>query len=255
MDISKKYQKLTPIEHILMRPGMYIGSKDKIEQNLFVFDQQTNKIINKTISYIPGLYKIYDELIVNAYDQTIRDPTVTSIKINIDLDKNEISVENDGKGIDVVIHPEHKIYIPELIFGQLLTSTSFSDDESTSKITGGIHGLGAKLTNIFSTFFQVQVGDSVNKKKFSQIYKNNLSNKSKPVITNYNKPNGYVKITFQPDLQYFKSDKLDNDIYGLMLKRIYGINSTSRHMKPFTNIYKYLLKMCLIASHKMRKMN
>ena len=167
-----KYQKLTQKEHILKRPGMYIGGIDKIEQQVFVLNNEVKTSIEeKTISYSSGLYKIFDELIVNAYDQTIRDETVTTIKVEIDKKNNQVIVENDGHGIDVVIHPKYKIYIPELIFGQLLTSTSFS--EKTNKITGGIHGLGAKLTAIFSKYFRVEVGDAKRKKYFSQIYKNN----------------------------------------------------------------------------------
>jgi DNA topoisomerase-2 len=100
MDIAKKYQKLTPIEHILKRPSMYIGGVEEGENTVFIL--QDNKIIEKTILYPPGLYKIFDELIVNAYDQTIRDHTLSNIKVDIDQSKNIITVFNDGKGIDVV---------------------------------------------------------------------------------------------------------------------------------------------------------
>jgi len=123
--ITKKYQRLSPIEHILKRPGMYIGGVDEVMGNVWVLEN--NKIIEKSINYSPGLYKIFDELIVNAYDQYIRDKTLKTIKVSIKDDT--IEVYNDGIGIDVTMHPKEKIYVPELIFGHLRTSTSFADDK------------------------------------------------------------------------------------------------------------------------------
>ena len=81
-----------------------------------------------------------------------------------------ISVLNDGKGIPVQIHKEHNIYVPELVFGHLLTSSNYNDSEK--KVTGGRNGYGAKLTNIFSTKFIVETADSKQKK-----YMNKNSNK------------------------------------------------------------------------------
>jgi len=231
-DISTKYQKLTHIEHILKRPGMYIGGIEEIDGNVYVLSN--NKIIEKNIKYSPGLYKIFDEIIVNAYDQSIKDNTLTVIKVNINKEKNQISVYNDGIGIDVIMHPKEKIYVPELIFGHLMTSTSF--DESKPRITGGIHGLGAKLTAIFSKYFKVDIGDSINQKKFSQIYKNHLSNKSSPIIDKYNEKKGYVKITFEPDLKYFKLTELSDDLISLMERRVYDIAAlTRKNVKVYLN--------------------
>jgi DNA topoisomerase-2 len=234
INIAKKYQKLSPVEHVLKRPGMYIGGIETIEDSLWILDQSKdpNKIVEKIVSYSPGLYKIFDEIIVNAYDQSIVDPTLNLIKVNINVDKdnNEITVYNNGKGIDVVMHPKEKVYVPELIFGHLRTSTSF--DEEKVRITGGIHGLGAKLTAIFSTYFKVEVGDPVHKKKFSQYYKNNLSFKSKPVISNYDKKDGYVKITFKPDLKYFglAGVGISEDLANLMRRRVYDLAALTKGM-------------------------
>lgn len=225
MDIAKKYQKLTPVEHILKRPSMYIGGVEEGENTVFIL--QNNRITEKTILYPPGLYKIFDEVIVNAYDQTIRDQTLSNIKVDIDQSKNTITVFNDGKGIDVVLHPKENIYVPELIFSHLLTSTTF-DDKGKPRITGGVHGLGAKLTAIFSTYFKVEVGDSVHKKKFVQYYKKNLSFKSKPIISEYNKSKGYVKITFQPDLRYFKLKDISDDLINLFKRRVYDISALTK---------------------------
>lgn len=235
MSIESKYQKIDPIEHILKRPGMYIGGVDEIENLMWVLED--NSIIEKIIKFVPGLYKIFDEIIVNAYDQTVTDETLSTIKVNIDIKDNQITVYNDGRGIDVVIHKEYGIYVPELIFGELLTSTHF--DEDTVRITGGLHGLGAKLTAIFSKEFEVEIGDNINHKKFYQIYKNNLSYKSKPKISAYNKTIGYVKITFRPDLEYFKIDHINNDFAKLLYRRVYDLSMlaglSNKKIKTYLN--------------------
>lgn len=119
----------------------------------------------KEINYCPGLYKIFDEILVNAADNFRRDNTMTAIKIEIDPNANKISVWNNGKGIPIVIHAKEKVYVPEMIFGQLLTSSNYDDNQK--KVTGGRNGYGAKLANIFSTKFVIHTADSSN----SKIYK------------------------------------------------------------------------------------
>lgn len=224
MNIETKYQKLEPIEHILKKPGMYIGGIIEILASMWIIDDEKEaniKIIEKDIRYTPGLFKIFDEIIVNAYDQTIEDETTNQIKVNIDQKNNTISVHNNGKGIDVVIHPKENIYVPELIFSQLLTSTHF--DENKILKTGGTFGYGAKLTAIFSESFEINIGDSINHKSFYQKYTNNLSQKTKPKIKPYAKKDGYVRITFKPDLKYFKLTEINNDFIKLMEKRVYDL--------------------------------
>lgn len=94
-------------------------------------------------------------------------------KISIQINSQQISIENDGKSIPVQIHKVHKIYVPELVFGQLLTSSNYEDEDK--KVTGGRNGYGAKLANIFSAQFNVEIGDSVNKKLLKITWKNNMN--------------------------------------------------------------------------------
>ena len=211
----KQYTKLSQIEHVLTRPGMYIGSIDKELTNMFIL--KNNKIIEKEIEYSPGLYKIYDEIISNAYDESIRTNIVKNIKINI-FD-NKISVFNDGSSIEIKEDPKTKILLPELVFGHLLTSSTFTEEK---RITAGTHGLGAKLTNIFSKSFEIEIGDEKNKKHYYQKFGNNLSKINEPKIKNYNKKN-FVKITFLPDYNKFGFENLTNDILALFEKRVYDI--------------------------------
>tara|TARA_X000000950_G_scaffold56161_1_gene67482 strand:+ start:134 stop:3367 length:3234 start_codon:yes stop_codon:yes gene_type:complete len=212
----KTYTKLSQIEHVLKRPGMYIGSIDKETTVMDIFNN--NKIIEKEIEYSPGLYKIYDEIISNAYDEAVRNKNVKNIYVNIIDDT--ISVMNDGSSVNIVIDKKNNIYIPELIFGHLLTSSTFTEEK---RITAGTHGLGAKLTNIFSKKFEVEIGDSKNKLYYYQLFENNLSKINKPKIKKYSGKD-YVKITFNPDYQRFGLDNLTNDIKALFQKRAYDIS-------------------------------
>ena len=147
------------------------------------------------------------------------------LDITVDKDNNTISVRNNGSGIPVVMHQEHKIYVPTLIFGHLLTGSNFDDDEK--KTTGGRNGYGAKLTNIFSTRFVVECLDSGRGLKFTQVFENNMEVANEPVIKKATaselKKGDYTMITFSPDLKRFKMTELDADTVGLLSKRAYDI--------------------------------
>ena len=139
-EIAQEYQRKTDKEHVLHNPGMYIGSTDIIESNLWVFDDETNKIVQKSIRYIPAMYKLFDEIIVNARDHVLRiiqldhvdKKNVTYIDVAIDKETGIITISNDGNGIDVVQHPTEKIWIPELIFAHLRSSTNYDKTEKKS---------------------------------------------------------------------------------------------------------------------------
>ena len=225
INIMVKYTKLTQLQHIYKRPGMYIGTIDKLFDFMDIFEE--DKIISKEIEYSPGLYKIYDEIISNAYDEAIRSKNVKNIFVEIN--DNEITIMNDGSAVEVKKHSEYDTYIPQLIFGELLTSSTFTEEK---RITAGTHGLGAKLTNIFSKKFTIEIGDPVNKKKYIQIFENNMQKINSPKISNYNgKP--YVKISFIPDYQKFNFNSITDDIVKLFKKRAYDLagilNSTNIH--------------------------
>ena len=211
----KTYTKLSQIEHVLKRPGMYIGSIDKEISTMDIFNN--NKIIEKEIEYSPGLYKLYDEIISNAYDEAVRNKNVKNIYVGI-ID-NTISIMNDGSSVGIVMDKKNNIYVPELIFGHLLTSSTFTEEK---RITAGTHGLGAKLTNIYSKKFEVEIGDAKNKLHYYQSFENNLSKINKPKIKKYSGKD-YVKITFNPDYERFGLDNLTNDIKALFQKRAYDI--------------------------------
>ena len=157
--LAKTYQKKTDKQHILDNPDTYIGSIENIDTDYWVY--KNDKIVSENIMLIPGLFKLFDEGIVNCRDHVIRQAQavkdnianalpVTNIEIAIDND-GTIHMYNDGNGIDVAEHPEYKIWIPEMIFGHLRTSTNY-DEKKKEKIVGGKNGFGFKLVLIWSTW-------------------------------------------------------------------------------------------------------
>ncbi|KAH8741791.1 hypothetical protein FG386_001365 [Cryptosporidium ryanae] len=230
--VEERYQKKTQIEHILLRPDTYIGSTEYHEQSLWVWDDENKRMVYKTINYVPGLYKIFDEILVNAADVKAREISnknierCTCIKVDINRMRKEITVYNDGEGIPIEIHKEHQVYVPELIFGHLLTSDNYDDNED--RVTGGRNGFGAKLTNIFSKEFNVECGDSGTERLFKITWLDNMSKKSDEILKENYKGKSYVKITFKPDLKRFGNMKeFDDDILSLLYKRVYDISGTT----------------------------
>ena len=212
MSVERIYKKMSQKEHILKRPDSYIGSVNPVTEKQWVFDHRDQRIVNREITYVPGLYKIFDEILVNAADNKQRDPKMDTIKIDINVEKNEIRIYNNGKGIPVEMHKEEKMYVPTLIFGHLLTSSNFNDEEE--KVTGGRNGYGAKLCNVFSTKFTVETANKSNKKEFKQSWASNMDKAGEPKIKDFSGEE-YTKITFYPDLPKFNMEKLDEDLVRL----------------------------------------
>lgn len=260
--IEDTYQKLDQREHVLKRPDSYVGSVESIRTDMWVYKDEINfetgestgqgQLEPQKIEYVPALFKIFDEILVNAADNKTRDPeNMTWIKVEINQAQGMISVANNGKGIPIRMHQKEKIFVPELIFGNLLTSDNYNDNKK--KVTGGRNGFGAKLCNIFSTKFIVETADADVGKKFVQTFSANMTQKTKPKITKYNKKD-YTKISFWPDFGKFGMQTLDDDTVALFKKRVYDmagctdssvavhLNGTKLPVKSFKNYVKLCTK-------------
>nr|NVI79306.1 topoisomerase 2 [Cucujiformia] len=169
---------------------------------------------------------------VNAADNKQRDPKMDVIKIEINAASNTISVYNNGQGIPVVMHKEENMFVPTMIFGHLLTSSNYNDEEE--KVTGGRNGYGAKLCNIFSTKFSVETSSKEYKKSFKQTWGSNMTKASEPKIKDYT-GDEFTKITFSPDLAKFKMTELDEDTIGLLSRRAFDVAATTKGVKVFLN--------------------
>ena len=218
--IEEQYQKVTQYEHILKRPDSYIGSIEFQKERLWVYNSETEKLEFREVKYVPGLFKIFDEILVNAADNYQNDKSMKYIKVTIDRDKNTIKVKNGGRGIPIEIHKKYNMYVPQLIFGNLLTSSNYNDN--VKKVTGGRNGYGAKLTNIYSKTFIVETAYSEKGKKYYQKFYNNMLKFDEPKIEDYSKDD-YTCITFEPDLSRFGMTELDDDIVALFEKRVFDM--------------------------------
>jgi len=211
--MTVKYERKTLHDHVITRPGMYIGSVDPDESERWVFSGE-QFFEKKRITYPEGILKIFDEVLVNAVDQYTMDNK--NNKIDIVIEKNKIKIENLGC-VPVVMH-ESGVITPELVFGTLLTSSNY--DDSQERITGGMNGIGAKATNIFSSEFTVEIHDSENKKHYKQTWENNMKCVGKPKITKYSGKKSTISVEFSPDFARFKmSDGLTPDLVNLFRRR------------------------------------
>jgi len=256
--LSLKYQKKTDKEHILSNPDTYIGSIECVDGLCWLYDKDSNKMVQKCIEYVPGLYKLFDEGIVNCRDHYIRmkslidseilnvcednvkdkdknvkDYLVSSIEVSID-DDGVITMFNDGNGIDVAMHPEYNVWIPELIFSHLRSSTNYNKDEK--RIVGGKNGFGFKLVLIWSSFGSVETYDHKRGLKYYQEYHDNLERIDPAVITKLKGGKPYTRIKFRPDYERLCLKGLNNSMRMLMEKRVYDISAvTDKNVKVKLN--------------------
>ena len=249
---NEVYQAMEPKEHILALPDTYIGGiEPSTIESIWVCNSE-NEFVNKDIKVSLGFHNIVNEVLTNASDQCLRtreyekkDKTVQTtktIKVAIDKESGIISVYNDGDGIPVVEHDEKKVLIPELVFGQLLTSSNYNKEQK--KTWGGKNGYGAKCTSIFSTMFEVETVDHRRGNKFKQIWRNNMSEPEKKAKITEFKGKAYTKITFLPEYSRFgMPNGLDDDIIDLIRKRVYDIAGFSpRDVTVYFNEFKIDVK-------------
>lgn len=232
--LAQQYQRKTDKQHILDNPDTYIGSIETVDSSMWVYDSAAQKIAAKTMDYVPGLYKLFDEGVVNCRDHVIRmiqstaedKKLVSTIEVSVSED-GTVTMTNDGNGIDVAKHPEYDVWIPEMIFGQLRTSTNYNKDEE--KIVGGKNGFGFKLVLIWSTYGSVETVDHVRGLKYFQEFKDNLNTICPPVITKCKTTKPYTRITFKPDYARFGQTGLSPDMLALFMKRVYDIAAVTDH--------------------------
>jgi DNA topoisomerase-2 len=235
LSLSSKYQKMTDLEHILKKPDTYIGSIQLTECTEYTtrMSAAETTIALATFTHIPALYKLVDEGLVNMRDHVIRQAQaikdgkpdalpVTCIEVEVDAATGTITMTNNGNGIDIAKHPEHKMWIPEMIFGHLRTSTNYAEDKK-EKIVGGKNGFGFKLVLVWSTWGSVETVDHVRGLKYVQEFKANLTEICAPKITKCSSKTPYTRISFRPDYARLGIAGLSPDMTALFMKRVYDI--------------------------------
>lgn len=250
--IEEKYKKYELLEHILALPDTYIGSIEPQKITSYVFDETSKKMVMTELTYNPGLLKCFDEVIVNAIDHSMRLKAeeekgkenikhVKNIKVSIDKSTGSISIFNDGNGVDIKKHSTYgDLWVPELIFGELLTSTNY--DKGEEKIWGGKNGYGSKLTNIFSKEFTIETVDHYTNKIYTQTFRNNMTERDKPNVKACSKA-PYTQITFTPDYERFGIKNITDDIYKLFHRRVIdACATTNKDVSVTFNGEKILIK-------------
>ena len=238
-DVGKKkgdvtYKKLQLHEQILLRPDTYIGSCKNIPSSDPIYVKVGgDRIKEKNITYPEGLVRLFVEAVSNAIDNTWRSlqEGITPKFIKINIADNKISVWNDGKNIPLDIHPEEKVPIPELIFGTLLTSSNYNDNEERK--TSGKNGLGIKCSSIFSSMFSVEIYNKDAGKIYTQVWRDNMYKKEPAEYKTKGFPktvedgkNGYTMVEFIPDFKRFGVEGFTDDIIALFEKLIYDTAMT-----------------------------
>lgn len=225
--IEQRYKKLTDVEHVLLRPGMYVGNINPNNEISFIYNTDTGKMEKRSITYSPAFLKMFDEIISNSVDESKRKGSnLDEIRVEIG-DDGWISVWDNG-GIPVEINKDHNQYVPEMIFSELKAGSNF-DDEEQQTLTGQ-NGVGASLVNIFSKEFIVETCDGKN--KFKQIFQNNLTSRSTPKISQSEK--NFTKISYYPDYERLQT-KLDEDTKLKLIKRVVDIAGTNPNLKVKLN--------------------
>lgn len=228
VSVEKRYQKLTDTEHVLLRPGMYIGSIKPHTEEVFLINEKKGKFEPTEITYNPGFIKLFDEIVSNSVDEHKRSPHLNQIKVTIDEVSGRISIWDNG-GIPVEIHKEYGEWVPEMIFSNLKTGSNFDDTEDRTVV--GTNGVGSTLTNIFSKEFKIETCDG--KKSFTQVFSDNMSTKTEPIIKSHKK--GYTEISYIADFERFGMKKIDKSSLQMIQKRLYDIAACNTSLKIYFN--------------------
>lgn len=219
-DEKTQYSCLDPVEHVLLRPGMYIGSIIPSKKEFYSVDSM--KIVKKENIINEGLHRIFLEILNNSIDNVWRSSTsstpVTKIKVKIDRETGTITIFNDGKTIPIEINEETGLYNPEMLFGKLMSGSNF--DDSQDRKTSGTNGVGSSVCNIFSKSFEVEIFDNHTKNKYVQSWTDNMKHVTKPKITSPKTKTGYVQIKFTPDYKRFGADNLSEEMFSLFYKNV-----------------------------------
>tara|TARA_A100001015_G_scaffold112077_1_gene124455 strand:+ start:2015 stop:5242 length:3228 start_codon:yes stop_codon:yes gene_type:complete len=231
--IAKRFKKMNPIEHALERSDMYVGNTRPERVECWSLN---GKKFEPTVTFFsPALGKIFDEILVNAFDNIQRKGSYTrNIKISYDKATGAVTVWNDGRTIPVEMHTQHKMYVGTLVFGHIHTGENY--DDKKQRLGGGRNGWGAKLTNIFSKTFSVECHDSKSGQCFKQTWTDNMGTTTGPNITKTQRKTDCTKVTFIPDYDRFKMKTMNRAFVKFITKRTYEAAACSpKDVKVYLN--------------------
>lgn len=229
--VEQKYRKLSDIDHVLLRPGMYCGSTKPREDEIYLM-QEDGSISLRKVTYNPAFLKIFDEIVSNSVDEHRRNPKLNEIRVTVDPALGAVKVWDNG-GIPVVKHTEYDEWVPEMIFSNLKAGSNFNDDEE--RLVAGTNGVGSTLTNIFSKKFRIRTADKKN--AFQQTFTNNMRERTEAKVLPWK--DGFTEIFFEPDLERFGMTAIDLDHVDMMRKRCIDLAACNPKIKMFFNEVEY----------------
>ena len=221
-------EQLSDVQHVLLRPGTYIGATTLTRCSTFVLDPETEKFSYKEIEYVPGFLKIIYEILDNSVDEAIRTgyTKATNISIKIDESTNQITISDDGRGIPLKKMANSEMSMLEGALTCLRAGSNFNDDKG--RILLGMNGVGSSLTNIFSKEFIAEVYDG---EQYGILTcKNNLSEKSVQIKLCKSKKTGTI-ISFIPDLERFGLTKIGQIHINMIKQRLMFLSFTYPEIK------------------------
>lgn len=230
---SIEYKKIRDYrKHVLLRPDAYgMGSIKQSEDEVYIASK-TYHIFKKRVQFNQGLLHIFNEVLTNAIDNVYRSENsttkMTELRVNIDESSGKITMWNNGIAISIKKDSEEDIFVPEMIFGQLMSSSNYNDKKKRN--TAGRNGFGVKLTNIFSKEFKIRIYDQETRKYYEQVWKNNMGEKSKPKIINNPKEydTNFVEISYIPDFSRFECEGYSSEMLSIITKKILDATAVSR---------------------------
>jgi DNA topoisomerase-2 len=232
LSIEEEYKLLSQEEQILLRPDTTVGSVIEQEKPMWavkdINDLGNIKIRKQNLKYIPAFLKLFDEILTNASDHVQRKAGVKNIKVNITKDW-KISVWNDGKGIPVSMHKDHKIWLPEMLLGRLNSGSNYNDNDE--RYGAGRNGLGSGLVSLFSSTFIIDCADGKN--SYYQEILNNTKLRKQPVIKPSTK--SYTCVTYVTDFTRLPIDGNEDATMKLCIKRVVDIAVYNPDVKVYFN--------------------
>lgn len=231
---AANYKKLSQIDHVLTRPNTYIGSNKKLVRREWIYDAQKHRIYAAEIDFAPGIERIFVEIITNAVDNANKSRRVGVNPGNIIIEMNDqiIRVTNFGLPIPIEKMEDSDIYVPQMIFGEMLTGSNFEDDRQD----GGMNGIGAKATNIFSKQFEIEIYDHKNHKHYTQSWKDNMKNISNPVITDYDEDYSQVTVMYFMDFERFEYEEYNQEALMLFARHAVDLSFTAKIEVKFNEL-------------------
>lgn len=235
-EMQKEYEWLEARQHVLKRPDTYVGPINKCEIKGHAFCKGENNqlsSVNVSCNTSPALFKMFDEIITNAIDNSKRSANQHFIKASLKED-GTFSCTNDGDTIPVELWKDTGRYVPEILFYELMSGENFKDQR---EMVGGRNGLGAKIVNLLSKWFQIEIVNLDNGKKYKQTFKNNTYTVETPIIRDLASKDkrSSITISWMPDYERLGvSLPLECEIIQLFETRLYDAAACT---KPNISVY------------------